>query len=87
MEWNANGQVSLGYLFAAIVCAAFTLLKVEPRDPSEDLLPEEGGAPEPPMTEHGVVTIPDGSQLPQTTPAADEAPVPASAPGKTPEPA
>ena len=39
------------------------------------------------MTEHGVVTIPDGSQLAETTPAGDEPPVPASAPGRTPEPA
>jgi AGZA family xanthine/uracil permease-like MFS transporter len=73
VEWNANGQVALGYLFAAVACAAFTLLKLEPRDPAEDLLPEEGGAPEPPATANGVVTVPDGSSTPPTS--------------KTPEPA
>jgi AGZA family xanthine/uracil permease-like MFS transporter len=41
VEWNANGQVALGYLFAAVACAAFTLLKTEPRDPSETAPPEE----------------------------------------------
>jgi len=75
VEWNANGQVALGYLFAAVACAACTLLKVEPRDPAEDLLPEEGGAPPSPATPNGVVTVPDGS----TTP-----PPPVS---RTPEPA
>jgi AGZA family xanthine/uracil permease-like MFS transporter len=47
VEWNANGQVALGYLFAGVACAAFTLLKLEPRDTSGDDVPAEGGAPEP----------------------------------------
>jgi len=64
VQWNANGEVSLGYLFAAVVCLAFMALKVQPRDPSEDLLPEEGGAPEPPVTANGVVVVPDGSTTP-----------------------
>jgi AGZA family xanthine/uracil permease-like MFS transporter len=81
VEWNANGQVALGYLFAAVACAGFTLLKLEPRDPAEDLLPEEGGAPEPPMTPNGVVTVPDGSATPPPAEAA------APTPNKTPEPA
>jgi AGZA family xanthine/uracil permease-like MFS transporter len=38
VQWNANGQVALGYLFAAIVCFAF--LKVPAREP-EDVEPAE----------------------------------------------
>jgi AGZA family xanthine/uracil permease-like MFS transporter len=38
VEWNANGQVALGYLFLAAVCAAFALLRVPPREPDADEL-------------------------------------------------
>ena len=64
MQWNASGQVSLGYLLAGATCFAFLALRVEPRDPSEDLLPEEGGAPEPPRTTTGVIPLPDASATP-----------------------
>jgi len=69
VEWNANGQVALGYLFTALLCFGFMALKLPPRDPSEDILPEEGGAPEPPVSEHGVVVLPDGSSTPPVTTA------------------
>jgi AGZA family xanthine/uracil permease-like MFS transporter len=64
VEWGANGQVALGYLFTALICFGFMALKLPPRDPSEDILPEEGGAAEPPVTSHGMVTVPDGSSTP-----------------------
>ncbi len=38
VEWNANGQVALGYLFLAAVCAAFALLRQPPRVPEPDEL-------------------------------------------------
>ena len=64
VQWDANGQVALGYLFVAVICLGFTRLGLTPRDPDEDILPEEGGAPEPAMTANGVVTLPDGSSTP-----------------------
>jgi AGZA family xanthine/uracil permease-like MFS transporter len=47
VEWNANGQVALGYLFVAIICGAFALAKIPPRVPdAEELALEQthGGA-------------------------------------------
>jgi len=44
VELNANGQVTLGYLFLATVCVLFALTKPAPRAPDEDelkLLSEE----------------------------------------------
>jgi AGZA family xanthine/uracil permease-like MFS transporter len=44
VELNANGQVTLGYLFLATVCVLFALTKPAPRTPDEDelkLLSEE----------------------------------------------
>jgi AGZA family xanthine/uracil permease-like MFS transporter len=38
VEWAANPQVSLGYLFAAVVCFAFMLLKLEPLDSDREVL-------------------------------------------------
>ncbi len=40
IEWNANGQVALGYLFVAVICAVFALGRPTPREPG----PEEGEA-------------------------------------------
>ena len=37
VEWNANGQVALGYLFVAVVCLVFSLQKAEPLDHTEEL--------------------------------------------------
>jgi AGZA family xanthine/uracil permease-like MFS transporter len=37
VEWNANGQVALGYLFVALVCLVFSLQKAEPLDHTEEL--------------------------------------------------
>ncbi len=50
VEWNANWQVALGYLFVAVVCAAFALGKMPPRVPEPDELdldrePAEARAP------------------------------------------
>ena len=36
VEWNANGQVALGYLFVAVVCGLFALTRVPPREPDAD---------------------------------------------------
>jgi AGZA family xanthine/uracil permease-like MFS transporter len=47
VQWGSNGQVTLGYLFAAVVCAGFTLLKLPPRDATEDETPETDITPEP----------------------------------------
>ncbi|NGM11687.1 regulator [Verrucosispora sp. WMMA2044] len=52
VRWNANGQVALGYLFVAVICAIFALGKYPPRVPE----PEEaeldrlhgGDSPAPP---------------------------------------
>ncbi|WP_341720812.1 regulator [Micromonospora sp. FIMYZ51] len=33
VRWNANGQVALGYLFVAVICAIFALGKYPPRVP------------------------------------------------------
>ncbi|WP_144120561.1 regulator [Catellatospora sichuanensis] len=38
VEWNANGPVSLGYLFVAVVCAIFHLGKHSPREPDPEEL-------------------------------------------------
>ncbi|MEU8419495.1 regulator [Micromonospora sp. NPDC048835] len=38
IEWNANGQVALGYLFVAVICAVFALGRPTPREPD----PAEG---------------------------------------------
>ncbi|MEU8042238.1 hypothetical protein [Streptosporangium sp. NPDC049078] len=46
VEWNANGQVSLGYLFAGLILLAFTLLKPKPSDETPEAT-EEPGEPEP----------------------------------------
>ncbi|WP_250009514.1 regulator [Actinoplanes sp. M2I2] len=35
VQWNADGQVSLGYLFLTIVCVIFALTKPAPRVPDE----------------------------------------------------
>ena len=54
--WNVDGQVALGYLFAAVVCLLFHFRKVPPREPGPDevLLAEEGSVtagPEPAAAE------------------------------------
>jgi adenine/guanine/hypoxanthine permease len=35
VQWNADGQVTLGYLFLAVVCVLFALSKPAPRVPEE----------------------------------------------------
>ncbi|MCW2530221.1 MAG: xanthine/uracil/vitamin permease, partial [Pseudonocardiales bacterium] len=48
VEWNANGGVSLGFLFAAVVCFGFALTRPEPREKDEDELLQdalENGGP------------------------------------------
>jgi len=44
VAWAANPQVTLGYLFAAVTCLAFALLRLPPRDTSADEIydPENG---------------------------------------------
>ncbi|WP_230687313.1 regulator [Catellatospora vulcania] len=38
VEWNANGPVSLGYLFVAVVCAIFYFGRHSPREPDPEEL-------------------------------------------------
>ncbi|BCJ62168.1 regulator [Micromonospora endophytica] len=47
VQWNANGQVALGYLFVAVVCAIFALGKYPPRvpEPEEIELDRQHGGP------------------------------------------
>jgi AGZA family xanthine/uracil permease-like MFS transporter len=48
VQWNADGQVSLGYLFLTVICVLFALTKPAPRVPDADELELErlhGGAP------------------------------------------
>jgi AGZA family xanthine/uracil permease-like MFS transporter len=50
VEWNANGQVALGYVFVAVVCGLFALTRVPPREPDADELELDrmhGGTPPP----------------------------------------
>ncbi len=35
VQWNADAQVSLGYLFLTVVCVLFALTRPEPREPDE----------------------------------------------------
>jgi AGZA family xanthine/uracil permease-like MFS transporter len=47
VQWNADGQVTLGYLFLTAVCVLFALTKPAPRVPDEAevaLLREEESA-------------------------------------------
>jgi AGZA family xanthine/uracil permease-like MFS transporter len=37
VEWAANPQVSLGYLFVAVICFGFMALKLEPLDPDREV--------------------------------------------------
>ena len=37
VQWSADPQVALGYLFAAVVCFAFLALKLEPLDPEREV--------------------------------------------------
>jgi AGZA family xanthine/uracil permease-like MFS transporter len=64
VQWNADGQVTLGYLFLAVVCVVFALGKPTPRVPDKDE-PEsfegnsfteapEGGVPTPRKEEPAV---------------------------------
>jgi AGZA family xanthine/uracil permease-like MFS transporter len=36
VEWNANGQVALGYVFVAVICGIFAATRPEPRVPEAD---------------------------------------------------
>jgi len=67
IDWNASGSVSLGYLFAAVLCAAFALTRPTPREPDAEELELErlhgGGssataAPEP-RDEQGPAPVPE----------------------------
>jgi AGZA family xanthine/uracil permease-like MFS transporter len=50
VEWNANGQVALGYLFVAVICGGFALAKIPPRVPDADELALEHGGTEAPVS-------------------------------------
>jgi len=44
VQWGANGQVALGYLFAAVACLAFAAMKLPFRDTSGDDVGESEAA-------------------------------------------
>ncbi|MEV7625709.1 hypothetical protein [Actinoplanes sp. NPDC089786] len=46
VQWNADGQVTLGYLFLTVVCVLFALSKPAPREPAPDEEPAEEPAGE-----------------------------------------
>ncbi|MBE1490576.1 regulator [Plantactinospora soyae] len=68
IEWNANGQVALGYLFVAVICGLFALAKIPPREPE----PEERELDR----QHGGRS----SAAPASSPDPASSPAPASAP-------
>src|SRR3954470_5138199 len=39
VQWNANGQVALGYLFVGLICLAFAAVHPAPRDAEEEISP------------------------------------------------
>ena len=45
VEWNANSDVALGYVFFAVVCFAVAAMKLPPRDTSNDETFAEDGSP------------------------------------------
>jgi adenine/guanine/hypoxanthine permease len=46
VEWNANGQVALGYAFVGVLCLLFAASRPTPRvDQADEFLEEEGGIP------------------------------------------
>ncbi|MBU2669455.1 regulator [Actinoplanes bogorensis] len=52
VQWNADGQVTLGYLFLTVVCVAFALTRPTPRVPDAaeiELMREEGEVVEAPV--------------------------------------
>ena len=49
VQWNADGQVSLGYLFLAVVCGLFALTRPAPRAPEPDEAEEPTEAPPAPV--------------------------------------
>ncbi|WP_422769626.1 regulator [Plantactinospora sp. WMMC1484] len=82
IEWNANGQVALGYLFVAVVCGLFALARIPPRVPDAEELEldrQHGGGAESPA----VVTAAPAPAAP-AAPVRDQpvdAPVEAAADG------
>ncbi|HYN97577.1 MAG TPA: regulator [Pilimelia sp.] len=55
IEWNASGEVALGYLMIAIICGGFALAKIPPREPDAEELALDrlhgGGTSAPPGPE------------------------------------
>lgn len=46
VEWNANGQVALGYLFVGLICLAFAATRPSPRvDRADEFLDQEEPVP------------------------------------------
>jgi adenine/guanine/hypoxanthine permease len=78
VKWNADGEVTLGFLFAAVVCFAFALTRPEPRikDAQELALEaQEGGRPAgaAPSEAEAVpaqTAQVDGAEIPVTSPVA-----------------
>lgn len=56
VEWNANGQVSLGYLFAGLILLAFVFLKPKPSDETPDAAGEPERTPARPVSAEAPAT-------------------------------
>jgi AGZA family xanthine/uracil permease-like MFS transporter len=71
VKWNANGGMTLGYLFAAVVCLGFVLMKLPKREKDDDELAldaEEGRTP-PPAADI-MALEPSESEVKESEPAA-----------------
>jgi AGZA family xanthine/uracil permease-like MFS transporter len=67
VEWNANGQISLGYLFAGLIFLAFSLSKTAP--PAEGLEATDSPAAEADLdaSSEGKETVPVPRAAEETT--------------------
>src|SRR3954447_25333656 len=58
VEWAASPEISLGYVFFAVVCFAFAAMRVPPRDTSGDEVMGEPGAPAPDAEAVAIAAVP-----------------------------
>jgi adenine/guanine/hypoxanthine permease len=68
LGWNMNGTVALGYLFVALICAAFAATRPAPRVPDAEELELDrlhgGGAAVLPVEEPAATVIPAADVIP-----------------------
>ncbi|CAI7980684.1 putative MFS transporter, AGZA family, xanthine/uracil permease [Frankia sp. Hr75.2] len=78
VEWNASGQVALGYLFLAVVCAIWALTKPAPRVPDAEEIELERVHGVPPQRSRGDAAP---AAVPEPAPTAVPAAVNGGRPG------